>query len=186
MEGLSLKQIMSFTPSFAAMVLEWIQDCVAIRLKGVYIVNNTYLFNMLFAIFKPFIREKLRNRVRKTFFLKVFSTHFQLFCFWNFQIFFLNRDWNSFHQHVAKEYLPEQYGGTLECPLIPGETLGELMAEFDNDSQCNSFKVLLSGLYMPVKKGRNFGFENLWTMEELSVVGLLGHGKCANWIIVGC
>lgn len=58
MDGLTLTQVTYYTPSYANMVLEWVQKCLAIRLKGIHIVNQPYIFNMVFAIFKPFIEVR--------------------------------------------------------------------------------------------------------------------------------
>lgn len=36
-----------------------------LRLKEVHIINQPYVFNMIWQIFKPFIKEKLKNRVSR-------------------------------------------------------------------------------------------------------------------------
>jgi len=34
-----------------------------LRLKEVHFVNQPFLFNMVWTMFKPFVKEKLKNRV---------------------------------------------------------------------------------------------------------------------------
>ncbi|XP_037959694.1 alpha-tocopherol transfer protein-like [Teleopsis dalmanni] len=110
MEGLPMSHVLQFTPSFAAMLLDYVQDCICMRLKGVHIVNNSYIFNMLFAIFKPFIREKLRKR-----------------------IFFHGKDWKSLTSHIDKSVLPIKYGGTATWDLPSGKLLGEFFECYSSD-----------------------------------------------------
>lgn len=63
MDGLSLQQTWQFTPAFAKRIVDWLQDAMPLRIKNIHIINQPTLFNMVFALFKPFLREKLRNRV---------------------------------------------------------------------------------------------------------------------------
>jgi hypothetical protein len=63
MDGLSLQQTMQFTPPFAKRIVDWLQDAVPLRIKNIHIINQPYIFNMVFALFKPFLREKLKSRV---------------------------------------------------------------------------------------------------------------------------
>ena len=61
--GLSMDQVLSFTPSFATMCLKWAHDCLPLRLKKIYIVNHARIFNIFWALFGPFLSAKLKERV---------------------------------------------------------------------------------------------------------------------------
>ncbi|CAH2067258.1 unnamed protein product, partial [Iphiclides podalirius] len=110
MKGLSFSQVMQFTPSFAKMVVDWIQDCIPIRLKAVHIVNQPYIFNMLFAIFKPFLREKLRSRI-----------HFH------------GSDSQALLAHVDPRALRKRHGGSLSEPEITGEVLWKMLHHYEEN-----------------------------------------------------
>lgn len=117
MDGLSLSQILQFTPRFAAMAVEWVQECTAIRLKAIHIVNNSYLFNMLFTIFKPFLSEKLRKR-----------------------IYFHGKDWKSLASFVDPVCMWPRYGGTLDVEEYEGRLVGELFTLYQKDYEvANSY-----------------------------------------------
>lgn len=62
-EGLSLKQVKAMTPTFTRRLLVFIQDAVPLRLKEVHFVKQPFIFNMVWTLFKPFVKEKLKTRV---------------------------------------------------------------------------------------------------------------------------
>jgi hypothetical protein len=97
MDGLSLQQVWQFTPPFAKRIVDLIQDAIALRVKNIHIVNQPYIFNMVFTLFKPFLREKLRNR-----------------------IIFHGSDRDSLHNYLNPKCLPAEYGGTGELPRVDG------------------------------------------------------------------
>lgn len=39
MDGLSLQQVWQFTPPFAKRIVDWLQDSVPLRIKGVHIIS---------------------------------------------------------------------------------------------------------------------------------------------------
>ncbi|KAG5668865.1 hypothetical protein PVAND_016785 [Polypedilum vanderplanki] len=109
MEGLALSQIVHFTPMFAAMMLEWMQECVPVRIKGVYITNNSYIFNIVFKIFKPFIGAKLRQRIH-----------------------FLGNDWEKLADFLGKKCLMKKFNGELDAEDVDGKLLADLLGMYSH------------------------------------------------------
>lgn len=99
-------------PSFCSLTVIF-QDCVPIRLKAVHIINQPYIFNMLFALFKPFMREKLRSRI-----------HFHG----------TNRE--SLLAHIDAKALRKRHGGLLPEPEIPGDVLWKMLSHYEQDFKC--------------------------------------------------
>lgn len=62
-ENLGMKQATAFTPQFSYRLLTFIQDAMPLRLKEVHMVKQPFIFNIVWNLFKPFIKEKLSKRV---------------------------------------------------------------------------------------------------------------------------
>jgi len=110
MEGLSLQQTWQFTPPFAKRIVDWLQDSVPLRIKNIHIVNQPKIFNVVFALFKPFLREKLRGR-----------------------IIFHGTDRESLHKHISPKCLPANYGGLLELKRVEGDQWYQLLLQCDQE-----------------------------------------------------
>jgi len=97
-DGLGMKQVKALSPSFSKRLITFIQDAMPLRLKQVHMVNQPYLFNMVWVLFKPFIREKLKSRM-----------------------FFHGKDRKSLHKHISPTHLPADYGGELPAISYSGK-----------------------------------------------------------------
>lgn len=62
-KGLSMKQVKALSPQFSMRLLSFIQEAMPLRMKEIHMINQPFVFKMVWAMFKPFIREKLKNRV---------------------------------------------------------------------------------------------------------------------------
>lgn len=61
-----------------------------LRTEAIHIINQNWVFDTVFKIFKPFLNERMRRR-----------------------IFIHGSNYESLHKHVDPGHLPELYGGTL-------------------------------------------------------------------------
>lgn len=89
-DGLSMKQVKALTPAYTKRLLTFIQDAMPLRLREVHFVKQPFIFNMVWQLFKPFVKEKLKNRM-----------------------FFHGADMKKLHKHIPAEFWPSNYGGTL-------------------------------------------------------------------------
>ncbi|KAJ8369696.1 hypothetical protein SKAU_G00097240 [Synaphobranchus kaupii] len=86
--GVGLSQASSLGPFLAKKVVGILQDGFPIRIKAVNIINEPRIFKGIFAIIKPFLKEKMAER---------FVLH--------------GSDLNSLHRTIPRVVLPEEYGG---------------------------------------------------------------------------
>ncbi|XP_056629803.1 clavesin-2-like [Diorhabda sublineata] len=88
--GMGMKQVRGLGPSFALLLLSFIQDAMPLRLKEVHMVREPFVFNMVWTLFKPLLRAKLNKR-----------------------IFFHGKKMSSLHKYLAPSHLPKNYDGLL-------------------------------------------------------------------------
>ncbi|XP_075213122.1 clavesin-1 isoform X2 [Lycorma delicatula] len=86
--GFSYSQFRQMSIEFSNRLLKFIQKAMPLRLKEVHIVKEPFLFNAVWTLFKPFVEEKLQNR-----------------------LFIHGKKMNSLHQHIHPDYLPAEYDG---------------------------------------------------------------------------
>ncbi|XP_066903324.1 clavesin-1 [Halyomorpha halys] len=89
-ENLGMRQVAQLTPSFSMRLLSFIQEAMPLRLKEVHIVKQPFIFNVVWKVFQPFVREKLKSR-----------------------LFFHGSKMDSLHKHLDPSHLPANYGGKL-------------------------------------------------------------------------
>ncbi|XP_075543474.1 alpha-tocopherol transfer protein-like [Dermacentor variabilis] len=63
MKGLNIRHVTQLTPAYLMKFASIMQDCWPVRIKAVYITNHPKIFELIFAVIKPFLRSKLLSRV---------------------------------------------------------------------------------------------------------------------------
>ncbi|XP_055682214.1 clavesin-1-like [Lutzomyia longipalpis] len=96
--GFSVSQAKVITPTFIKIIATWIQESIPIRIKAFHIIHETFIIDVLFKMVKPFLKQKLRDRV-----------------------FFHGKNYSSLHKHIPPDYLYTTYGGTLKPPNCPNQ-----------------------------------------------------------------
>ncbi|OQR79936.1 alpha-tocopherol transfer protein-like [Tropilaelaps mercedesae] len=83
------------------------QDGYPARFKGAHIVNQSHIWNIIWAIGKPFLSYKIRDRVQ-----------------------FHGQNMNSLHEYIDPAILPKDFGGQ-QPPLSIDWFTGELFKRND-------------------------------------------------------
>ncbi|XP_078731744.1 alpha-tocopherol transfer protein-like [Lampetra fluviatilis] len=103
-KGMRLAHVSNFTPSLMKKITTVMQDAFPIRIKGHNTINEPSIFKAMFALMKPFLKEKMRKRMM-----------------------FHGTNFLSLHKQLSPDILPAEYGGT--APGISADTWAqELLA----------------------------------------------------------
>lgn len=86
--NLSMQQAWYITPSMASKIVQIMVTSFPMKIQAIHIVNQSWVFDMAYNVFKPFLDEKMKAR-----------------------IFFHGENYASLHEHIDPKHLPEKYGG---------------------------------------------------------------------------
>ncbi|XP_046573182.1 alpha-tocopherol transfer protein-like [Haliotis rubra] len=135
----------NFTPTFAKKFSTMIQDAFPMRVKGIHYLHQPSVFEYVFSMIKPFLKEKLRKRLH-----------------------FLGDKVEGLHEYIDPENLPEEYAGKLPSLDSP-EFIDRLVArdqEFEDDAK---FGFVSMTIQHQSKKSQD-AMENLpGTFKKLNV-----------------
>ncbi|XP_021962950.1 retinaldehyde-binding protein 1 [Folsomia candida] len=121
-KGFGFGHARQVTPAKVQAVVNMVQDSYPARFKEFHFYNHPTLFNMVFALAKPFLKEKIRKR-----------------------IFFHGHDLASVHRSINPALLPACMGGALpDNAFIDEEALALLLKKDDyfNDMKENFLPIL--------------------------------------------
>ena len=79
------------TPKFGKKITELIQDTMPMRLKCICVVNESWLFNIVYSVVRPFLKDKLRKRIT-----------------------IVGKEYGKLHELITQQELPECYGGKMK------------------------------------------------------------------------
>ncbi|XP_078665274.1 alpha-tocopherol transfer protein-like isoform X1 [Branchiostoma floridae x Branchiostoma belcheri] len=86
--GLTANHAYHIGPRYASTMTNIIQEAFPARIKGMHFVNESPIFDGIFAVLRPFMKEKLKQRIR------MHGTVFE-----------------TLHEHTGTEILPTELGG---------------------------------------------------------------------------
>nr|XP_046483453.1 retinol-binding protein pinta-like isoform X1 [Neodiprion pinetum] len=85
--GSKFEHVGQFTPATVKKAVTCFQDAYPLRTKSMHFINLPPSFDMVFNIFKLFLKEKLKNRI------------------------LIHSDQNTLYEHIPKEILPSDLNG---------------------------------------------------------------------------
>lgn len=115
LKGFGTHHLMQMTPWFLARLISITQDCLPVRLKGIYFLNTPAVFEVVYAIAKPFLSAKLKSRIH-----------------------FIGSDLSPLCGVIPSELIPEEFGGTRNAfdNAIQERLYKEKEGHFDRLRQC--------------------------------------------------
>jgi len=97
------------------------QENFPLRFQGFHFINEPFYLYTVYSIIKPFLKEKIRRRVRcLSFRVLLCDSGAKLFTVFilPLQVYFHGNHFGSLHKHVSPNVLPKCFGGTLEYDPI--------------------------------------------------------------------